>query len=717
MSVPPPAPAPSSFWESPFATIAGVLVLVAALIAAYSNSFTVPFMLDDADSITSNPSIRSFATAWFPPSGSGITTSGRPLLNLSLAINYAIHGSDAFGYHAGNLLIHTLGALTLWGVIRRTLRQPLLARRFSTHATPLAWCAAALWALHPLQTESVTYVIQRAESLVGLFYLLTLYCFIRATEKPGASSRPWFLVTVFACLAGMASKEVMASAPLLVFLYDRTFVSGSFADSWKRHRKLHLSLAATWIMLLACIIQSGGRGSTVGYTHVAWWEYAITQGPAIVGYLWRSVWPANLIFDYGAIVEKNPAVVIPACAAILVLLGLAIHALRNRPVAGFAFAWFFLILAPTSSIVPVATQTVAEHRMYLPLAAVVVPAAILLYLWSQRYAWMVLSVLLVAAGLRTHDRNHDYRSELAIWEDTVARVPDSVRALNNLGSILFREGRAEEATVQFHAAIELIPEYADAHHNLGCALINLQRPAEAVIAIEHALSLSPQNPQFLASLGNAYIETSQPEKALAAYQQAVALKPAQATHSFNIANTLMKLDRMEEAGRMYLTALELAPNDVEIVNNYATWLRRSNRPTDAVPVLEKALRLSPGSARVHSNLGICLIQSGRPADGIRQLEIALPLDPDLPQTRYNLGTAYAENGRPADAIPHFEALLKLSAPTAELLDNLGVLYAQTQRYSEAIATFRRALELDPTHRNARENLAQIEGFLRQQNAR
>jgi tetratricopeptide (TPR) repeat protein len=718
-----PAPQPShpraSFRESPAAFFLGTVLLLAALLAAYSNTFNVPFLLDDADSIELNPTIKSLATAWLPPSDSGITTSGRPLLNLSLAINYALHGTSLPGYHLANLLIHALGALTLWAIIRRTLRQPVLAPRFAAHATPLAWCAAALWALHPLQTESVTYIVQRAESLVGLFYFLTLYGFIRSVEKNATTprSRLWPALTIFACLCGMASKEVMASAPLIVFLYDRTFVSGTFTAAWQNYRRLHLSLAATWLILLACIIQSGGRGTTVGYSNVAWWEYAITQAPAITGYLWRSLWPANLIFDYGAILEKNPAVVIPSTLFILILLGLAIHVLRRHPVAGFAFAWFFLILAPTSSIIPVASQTAAEHRMYLPLAACVVPAALLLYRFLPLAAFPLLAALLLAAGFRTHDRNHDYRSELALWEDTVARLPDNVRALTNLGSTLFRADRFEESLHYSQEAIRYLPTHADAHLNLGGALLKLRRLPEAIASLERAAALNPDSTLYLTSLGNAASEIGDLEKALRAYRRAYELAPGTAVNAFNLANTLMSLDRMEESGRYFTQALSLSPNDSGLLNNYATWLRRSDRPAEAIPILEKALHTFPQSPRLNSNLGTCLMLAGRTAEGIQKLELALQLDPNLPQTRFSLGSAYAETGRPVDAITQFEALLTLSPPNPAFLDHLGVLYAQTARYTDAATTFRRALALEPTHPGARENLARIEAFLREQSSR
>src|ERR1035438_6675615 len=234
---------------------AGLIAL--AVLAAYANSFSGAFVLDDASSIAGNPTIRHLwplGGPLSPPHGRGLTVDGRPILNISLAINYALSGIHPWSYHALNLLIHGLAGLTLFGVVRRTLDR----LGMPADSALLALCAAFLWTLHPLQTESVTYVIQRAESLMGLFYLLTLYCFIRyadRTPRSDASSNAgktapvlWAVFSVLACLLGMATKEVMVTAPVMVFLYDRTFFSGSFAQAWRRHRRLYAGLACTWLL-------------------------------------------------------------------------------------------------------------------------------------------------------------------------------------------------------------------------------------------------------------------------------------------------------------------------------------------------------------------------------------------------------------------------------------------------------------------------------------
>ena len=224
----------------------GGLLIASAVLVANSNTFQLPFVFDDRASILDNPTIRHLWPIWdalSPPRGTGVTVAGRPVLNLSFAFNYAISGLDGWSYRALNLAIHALAGLTLFGLIRRTLALPAPAARFGEHARLLALTITGIWALHPMQTESVTYLVQRAESLMGLFYLLTIYCYLRSVDarRPGI----WYGLAIAACLFGMGTKEVMVSAPLMVLLHDRTFVAGSFAAAWRRRKGLYAGLACT----------------------------------------------------------------------------------------------------------------------------------------------------------------------------------------------------------------------------------------------------------------------------------------------------------------------------------------------------------------------------------------------------------------------------------------------------------------------------------------
>ncbi len=259
--------------------LGGCLIVFAALVA-YHNCFAGPFIFDDVASVTENLRIRHLWPIWdaLTPSANSMV-GGRPMVSFSLALNYALGGLAVGGYHALNLVIHILAGLTLYGVIRRTLLQPALREQFGSASGRLALAVAVLWTVHPLQTEAVTYVSQRCESLMGLFYLLTLYCFIRGADSP--RSGEWFTLSVVTCLLGMASKEVMVTAPAMVLLYDRIFVSGSFREAWTRHLRLYLGLAGTWLLLV--YLMTGLHYRAVGFgLGIPWWAYALTESRAVV---------------------------------------------------------------------------------------------------------------------------------------------------------------------------------------------------------------------------------------------------------------------------------------------------------------------------------------------------------------------------------------------------------------------------------------------------
>jgi tetratricopeptide (TPR) repeat protein len=512
-------------WRNPqrAALLAAGLIVLATL-AAYGNSFAGPFVFDDESSITSNVTIRQLWPIGRPlcPPNHGETVSGRPLLNLSLAINFAVSRLEVWSYHATNLAIHILAALALFGILRRTFLLPTLCDRWGAAAIPLALAIALLWAVHPLQTESVTYVIQRAESLVGLFYLLTLYCFVRGAGSSRAML--WYAGSVIACLLGMASKEVMVSAPLMVLLYDRTFVAGSFRQAWRRRYGLYLALAGTWLLLVLLVAWSGNRGKSSGFgTEVGCWEYLGTQFGAIVHYLKLCLWPHPLVFGHGEYIARKALEIVP-CAVVVGLAGLAtVVALWRWPKVGFLGAWFFAILAPTSSVVP-ELQTIAEHRMYLPLAAVVTGLVVGVCLAGR---WLVRSgkvssfslrvfgcCLLLSAGvllaILTFHRNFDYQSDLSIWQDTVAKEPYNTWAHINFGNALQRRGRIDEAIDQYQKALEIEPDFVAADFNLGVVLNNCGRFDEAVEHYKKVLDwASARNNRALADLVRAQISLHQ----------------------------------------------------------------------------------------------------------------------------------------------------------------------------------------------------------------
>lgn len=623
-----------SFWRTP---LFAALVLAAGALLAYHNSFAVPFVFDDEPSILSNPTIRSLTTAWWPPTDArGITVSGRPLLNLTLGINHAISGTDVWSYHAVNLLIHVLAGCVLFGVVRRTLLLPL-CRVAQPDATWVAWVVAALWTWHPLQTESVTYVIQRAESLMGLFYLLTLWCFVRSVE-PGASSR-WSLGAVAACLLGMLTKEVMVSAPVLVALYDRIFVAGSWREVWARRRGFYVALGGTWLALLGLVLSDTDKGGSTGFgMHIPASAYFLTQVQAIPHYLRLVFWPAPLILDYGGELVRDWTAVLWQ-GLLLVSLGAAsLWAAGRGRAAGFCGVLFFAVLAPTSSFMPL-YQTVAEHRMYLPLAPVLVLLVLSVYHLAGRRGVAVLAVLAIGLVALTMRRNQDYATTTGIYEDIVAKRPGNARAMALLADYYRRAGRFQEARQWLERSLEVEPGVYQVLNNLGNVWQSLGEPAKAVGSFEAALALRPHDLAAMNNLGNALILAGRVPEGIAQLEAALRLQPGSWQTRFNLATMLAQGGRLPEAATQFEVILQTRPDDAEIRAAYSDVLQGQGRKAEAFAQLEQASRLAPGDADLHNRLGTALGRAGRLREALLQFEEALRLDPAHPSAAQNADRA------------------------------------------------------------------------------
>jgi protein O-mannosyl-transferase len=652
-------------------------VILAAVFAAYFNSFAGPFVYDDLPSITGNRTIRQLwpiGPAFSPPVG-GLAVSGRPIVNYSLAINYAISGLDVWSYHAVNLGIHFFAALALFGVARRTLGRALVCG----HAWAPAWLALAaslVWALHPLQTESVTYVIQRAESLMGLFYLFTLYCFIRGSEAgaESAARRLWYALSIAACLLGMATKEVMVTAPLIVLLYDRTFLAGSFREALRQRWRIYLCLSGTWLLLAYLMAGTGGRGGTVGFgTSVSWEDYALSQFQAVAHYLRLSIWPHPLVIEYGFWEKRPPPAEVALAGAVIALLAAATaYALWRRPKLGFLGLWFFLILAPSSSIVPIVTEPVAEHRMYLPLAAAAVLAVVALYAALGRllrqgnsngalaFACLILCLIPAAVlGRMTAQRNEEYRSALTLWSDAVRKVPDNPGARNNLGDALQQAGRLQDALAQYREAVRMSPSFAGARLNLANALLGAGRVDEALAESEEAVRLRPDSLEIRETL----------------------------------AHSLGEAGRLPEAIVQFEEALRLNPRAAEAHRSLGTVLLRSGRLPEAIAEYGNALRVRPEDPESHAYLAYALAKAGRAAEAVAEYKEALRIRPDLIAARVNLGNAMLADGRLEEALAQFQVAVRLSPGNAEAHNDLGLTLLALGREEEAKAELDTAARL------------------------
>jgi len=633
---------PRRAWE----VLAAGALIVAAGAAAYSNSFHCAFVFDDLPSIVDNPALRwpgAIRRAIVPPPGT--TQEGRPVVNISLAVNYALGGLKTWGYHAFNLTVHLLAALTLFGIVRRTLALAAMRERLRSAGIWLAGVAALLWAVHPLQTESVTYVIQRAESLMGLFYLVTLYCFIR-----GLSSRRawlWHAASVAACATGMGSKEVMVTAPAIVLLYDAVFVAGSLMAALKARRGLYPALAATWAILAALAISTGSRGGTagLGLAKVTPLDYALTQLGVILHYLRLSFWPGGLCLDYSWPVARGAGEILPAAAVVGLLLAATVWALASsrraapggwepsalsgqslRAAWGFLGGWFFITLAPSSSIMPVA-DLAFEHRMYLPLAAVTTGLTVAGYLMvagavrrlrlgptGRTVAWGLALVAAAAAagglGGATFLRNSDYRTGLSMYQDAARKRPNNARAHSNLAYVLIDAGEFDRAVAECSRAIELSPDFAEAYNNRGLAFAAKGQHDRAIADYKRVIELQPDHAEAHNNRAASLTEMGRYDEAIASYIRAIKFKPDYADAYANLGAARHKAGSVEQAVADYTRAIQLKPDSVGAHNNRGYAYAELGRFEEAMADFAEALRLDPNDANTYDSRAFAYYRRG-----------------------------------------------------------------------------------------------------------
>jgi protein O-mannosyl-transferase len=573
---------------------------------AYANTLDAPLIFSDRINIESNMSLRSLKTAFSVPSDSGL--AGRPFVNFTFAVNYALGGGKVAGYHLVNILIHILSAFALFGIVRRTLRTEPLRDDYGRGAAYLAFAAAVIWMLHPIQTQAVTYLSQRCESLMGLLFLLTFYCAVRGFQSD--SPFRWHLASVIFFFMGVGSKEVIAVAPPLILLYEILFVRRSFRDAVRRSWPLYGGFFIG-LMILAFLVTTAAsavhnQGLREGFATL--FPYWGTQSIVLLHYVRLIVWPAGFCFDYGWPPASAGEVILPAAIILLVIAASAWAAWRRHPI-GYLGLWFFVIAAP-SSLAPL-LDAANEYRMYLSSAAPVVLTVLACYRWGCRMAVRLngrfekpstvfprigmAAVLAVAfvLGVLTFQRNNVYRTEENLWKDTVGKAPANSRAHLNLALVYDRAGRLAAAINEYDTVLKLKPDDVTAHADLGYALARSGRVRDGIAHLRRALELRPDYVEAHANLGIALFELGQAQEAIEHFKKAVALKPDRASSYLNL-------------GMAYL---------------------RSERPGDAVVYLKQAVALQPGNAEAHANLGLALDKVGRRDEAGKSLEDAVRLQP------------------------------------------------------------------------------------------
>lgn len=445
-------------------TMLVVFVVIGALLYGYR--LGAPWLFDDYDAIVNNAAFADESAAFAdqldaPPQS---PFAGRPVVSFVSAVNCELAGLRPWAWRLLNLMVHGLNAWLAMLVLRRL-----------TGRSTFAVVVALLWLVHPACSEPVMYITQRTTLLMAAFYLATVYCALRGGR--------WCAAAVVCCALGMMSKEAMVTAPVAVVLID---------VAYKRFRpRLYAGLAATWIVL-ALMMFTGPRSETVGFGRgVATLDYVANQFVMVLTYVKLVVWPHPLVFDYGYPHPLPATVWGPAAVPVVALFIGSVALWRFDRRCAVAAMLFFIILAPTSTIVPITSEVGAERRMYLPLLCALTLLVSLLFRVRVNVVYAAIGVWLIALSALTVLRANEYVSAQSIWSTVVDRRPQNPRGHNNYARIIAPLGRDGEAIGHLRDAIDLKRDYADAHFNLGVLLARQGDIDEAVTHFRQAVELRP----------------------------------------------------------------------------------------------------------------------------------------------------------------------------------------------------------------------------------
>lgn len=603
-----------------FLIVAGAALLV---VFCYMNALPGPFVFDDEHNIAKNRHIRiaSLDPAGLYDAAFKSPLPNRPIANLSFAFNFYFNGFNVVGYRFVNILIHIVNGFLVFGLMRVTFRTPAFAA-LGEKADLMAASAALVWMLHPLHTQSVGYIVQRMTSLATLFYLLALLCYAQARLLPKGDARrhAFFGGCGLAGLLALGSKEIAATLPAFIYLYEWYFFQG-LQRAWLKRR---LAALAAVVILTAVIglVFLGSRDPVAqvmaSYADggISAGQRLLTQARVVCFYISLLIWPApsrlNLDHDFPlSFALLDPGTTLAAVLALAGLLAAAVVTARRDPLSSYAILWFLGNLLIESSVIRL--ETVFEHRTYLPsvlpLAAL---AAALFRAFKRKWtAAAVLSALALLWAGWTWQRSQVWGDAIALWQDCMLKSPAKARPYNNLGSALSERNRLPEATAHFQKAIELNPAYGDAHYNLGYAWVRLGRLTEGTMQLQEAVRLEPRNYMAHNNLGVAYLLRENYPEAIRHLQTAVALAPEYETARNNLAVALKNSGDLEGAIHHLEQAIRINPNYVEAYNNLGLTLKDQGKLAEAVETFRRALALNPVHPAAGRNLEETQAQLGR----------------------------------------------------------------------------------------------------------
>ena len=612
--------------------------LVGMVVAAYLPATRGGFIWDDDDYVTNNPTLRSregLRAIWFRP---GATPQYYPLVFTGFWMEYRLWGLSPAGYHWVNVLLHAANAVLVWRLLGRL-------------KVPGAWLAAAVFALHPVQVESVGWITERKNVLSALLYLTALLAYFRfsppeAERAPEPGRWGWYALALALFLGALWSKTVtciLPAAVLLIFWWKRGRVGWRDALALVPFFLLGAALALTTVRMEKEHVGAEG----------AEWDLSAAQRCLIAGrapwfYAGKLLWPAELAFNYprwhvdpGAAWQYAFPVAALVTAAVLWLTRSRIG--RGPLTAVLFFAGTLTPALGFFNVYPMRYSFVADHFQYLASLGLIALAAALVVTGLQRLGPLKTWALpaaggagLVLLGLLTWRQAHAYRDWKAPWEDTLAKYPDSYIANYNLGTYYLAGGREKdlaEAVRYLEAAVAVRPTSVEAHSNLGVAYKEQGRVEEARREFHEALRLDARHAETHLHLGALLAEHDRPDRAAAHFTAALEARPDFPAAHYALGKLLAREGRLPAAVEHLRTALRLDPRYAEAYSELGGVYLRQEKLDDALACFREAVDLRPDEARYHLNLALALRRKGQPMEAEMHFREAVRLEPSLASGR------------------------------------------------------------------------------------
>ncbi|WP_045215362.1 tetratricopeptide repeat protein [Desulfonatronovibrio magnus] len=577
-----------------------IFFLIMSGIAVYSNSFSVPFVLDDIRSIVENSFIKSFEGF----ASLEVFERNRPLVDLTFALNYHFGELRVFGYHLVNLLIHIINGIMVYFLIL------LIHSRISSKyqivdgyrddlwlVRYVALFTALIFVVHPLQTQAVTYIVQRYTSMAALFYILSVLLYIlgRNRQVSGSNDSLSYVFISFSFLSGLMaffSKQNAASLPAVILLIEFLLYKNKWSE-WKK--KLYWILPAIAGFVLIVLFNIGffsGQGDFSRLledvsslmretTEISRWEYLVTQFVVVSKYLIMYMFPVGQNIDHmHPVLSGFWSGWAPLGSLLLLALLIAGFCfLKKQAVVSFAIFWFFITLSVESSVLPI-SDTMFEHRLYLPMIGPALATALIASQWLIKYPRIVLSLSLcyiIILGIFTFERNKVWQSQVTIWEDSIKKNPENFRAHTSLALAFEDQGEKGKALKHYNRALSIQPDYGFAHLNLGALLGEMGRIEEAEKHFRSALKEIPNNASLLNNLGVNIAIQGNLSKAEKYFRRSLRIDDQHIGARFNLAITLLNMNKSNQAMEELEYILKIDPANA-----------------DALEMLEMARRFSAG---------------------------------------------------------------------------------------------------------------------------